>query len=63
MQSGLSGMMGSLDTQKVAAETLMNVTTQNHTEQLSKNVSDDGMKTRELARAVTGIGNKLDVEV
>ena len=60
MQSGLSGMMGSLDAQKVAAETLMQATTQNHTDQLAKNAAEDGTKNRELAQAVTGLGTKLD---
>lgn len=63
LQSGLSGMMGSLETQKMATELMQKTVQPEMGEKVPALVNDNQSDNTMLAKAVPGLGDKLDVSV
>lgn len=61
METGLSGAMGALETQKVAAEMMQQSLDQPSQNKLA--APEDAGGERASGRAVTGVGGQLDVTV
>ncbi len=61
MQSGLSGLANALESQKMVTDLITKTVHPEHGAQFSQ--QEHAVQTTQLAKAVTGLGSKVDVTV